>query len=274
MKKKTLVTAGIVFLVLLIGFFNSSDNNCLDEDNDSICDKDDLCLDSLPGEPVDENGCDAFQFCEKFYCSMNCFSADFIPIGESPEFVNPRDCTVVLIYNEGQIEPRCVPLECGCKKELLIPDVTIKGQVFLAINSYWVVDLLNVPDGFAQINNSRYEGWCVDEFNPLSSKGIYNFKMYSSLDPDLEEKCSYCFDEDWDKVNYIINHKKGNMTDIQEAIWYFVNGGIYPSNPYSIEMVEEANEFGEGYKPGCGEFFAIILDSGEKNQLIIIEVDP
>jgi hypothetical protein len=83
-----------------------------DDDMDGVQDEYDLCPDSRSGEIVDINGCDPFQFCEQFYCSTACYSADFIPLYGEPEKVLTPDCTVVIIYNEGTYEPECVPVSC------------------------------------------------------------------------------------------------------------------------------------------------------------------
>ncbi len=79
-----------------------------DDDNDGIVNTLDKCPNSRAGEPVDQDGCDPFQFCEPFYCSMNCFSADW----KNNEGTNPNDCIVVIILRAGTYEPRCVPLTC------------------------------------------------------------------------------------------------------------------------------------------------------------------
>jgi hypothetical protein len=93
---------------------------CIDKDKDCVCDKDDLCPNSRPGELIDENGCDPFQFCRPFYCGNSCYDADFIPkyqncvpINSTPEPRYPADCTVVMVFKEGTLEPRCVPLTCA-----------------------------------------------------------------------------------------------------------------------------------------------------------------
>lgn len=119
MKSKFLIVIALVFLVLVIGFFNSSDFSCVDSDSDGVCDREDKCLGSLESEPVNAQGCDAFQFCEQFYCSTACFNANFFPIAQKDENVfsvraMPRkpSCTIVLIHREGTLEPKCVPLEC------------------------------------------------------------------------------------------------------------------------------------------------------------------
>ena len=81
-------------------------------------------------------------------------------------------------------------------------------------------------------------------------------------------------DDDWDLVNYLINHKHPDATsdDIQSAIWYFIDGGVYPSDLEAISMVEDAILNGEGFVPGTGEWLAVYVLNDY--QQIFIEVDP
>lgn len=82
-----------------------------DNDGDGVADCFDKCPDSKPGEEVDQNGCDIFQFCEPFYCGFNCFYADWRNNENGVKY--PHDCTVVIISREGDYEPKCVPLSCA-----------------------------------------------------------------------------------------------------------------------------------------------------------------
>jgi len=82
-----------------------------DEDGDGVGDDDDLCPDSLPPpEPVDADGCDAFQFCGFYSCGVGCQLADFL--GDEAEDPFPEDCTVVIIHDGPFLFPKCVPLSC------------------------------------------------------------------------------------------------------------------------------------------------------------------
>ncbi len=81
---------------------------CPDLDHDDICDHIDKCPNSRPGEPVDQEGCDAFQFCERFVCGPLCFMADWR--GNEPHTQFPNDCKVVITQSNGIIQqPKCVP---------------------------------------------------------------------------------------------------------------------------------------------------------------------
>lgn len=94
---------------------NRIDDNCnglidegFDMDNDGVADCFDICPNSRPKEDVDQYGCDPFQFCEPFYCSIDCFYADW----KNNEGKNPNDCTMVIVLREGEHYPKCVPLTC------------------------------------------------------------------------------------------------------------------------------------------------------------------
>ncbi len=80
---------------------------CPDEDHDGVCDPDDMCPDSRPGEPTDDMGCDIFQFCNKQMCGVGCFELDWM--NNEPEVKFPKDCTIALRELEGTFEPVCVP---------------------------------------------------------------------------------------------------------------------------------------------------------------------
>lgn len=137
-----------------------------------------------------------------------------------------------------------------------------------APNSYFLTTLSNVPDGYA-LENTTYLGWCTDEAHTINNWTTYYPTPYSSYDPNLPVHAQ---DDDWDKVNYILNHKQGNKNDIQAAIWYYVNGGYYPTSDAGQAMVDDAEANGEGYIPPDGSPVAIILDLGTSVQLTIIEI--
>jgi len=131
---------------------------------------------------------------------------------------------------------------------------------------YYYVWLSGVPSGY-HVSNERYIGWCVDENHFISNGKTYQAKMYSSYDQENPHP-----DEDWDMVNYILNHNQGSWEDVQDAIWYFIDGGIYPDSPVARAMVDEAKENGEGFVPGPGQILAVVLYIDGGTQIPIIEV--
>lgn len=268
---------GIISIFLLISSlsFVFTDNPISDKDGDQdgVLDIYDLCPNSMHWERIDKNGCDPFQFCKSFNCGLGCFNADFREDELNKSM--PNDCTVVILAKEGSYYPKCVPVEC--KKQPIVPNINVTVRLNkLNSGSYFKVNITGLPDDNSTypIINGIYPGWCADEDHGTNRSAIYTARLYSSLDPNLTTKCPRCYDPDWDMVNYILNHKKGDMLDIQAAIHYFIDHGVYPSDPDAIAMVEEALAHGEGFWPQEGEYIAIIVDIGTRVQLLFIEIDP
>ena len=123
--------------------------------------------------------------------------------------------------------------------------------------------------------------WCADEEPTIlvgrwySEAQPYTAYIYSTYDPANPYP-----DDDWDKVNWIINHRTdaayAGITGqgVQEAIWYFVNGGNEPTTPLGLQLRDDADANGEGFVPGPGEWCAVVVIVGGNVQTIFWEVDP
>lgn len=79
---------------------------CDDEDDDGICDEDDMCPGTKQNFPIDQMGCSAEQFCNKNSCGYDCFALDWM--NDEPNDPNPMDCTVALKPNSNTFIPVCV----------------------------------------------------------------------------------------------------------------------------------------------------------------------
>lgn len=133
-------------------------------------------------------------------------------------------------------------------------------------NCYYTVILSDIPSGY-HVSNGPYLGWCVDEPHYIHNGEIYKAKMYSTYDPNNPHP-----DPDWNKVNYILNHKQGDKDDIQAAIWYFVDGGNEPPTSAGQAMKNEAIANGENFVPAPGQVLAVVLWINDRTQIPIIEV--
>ncbi len=93
------------------------DNDCddlidegFDKDDDGVADCFDQCPKSKSNEPVDQYGCDIFQFCKSKSCGYDCFYADWND--NEPNTKYPNDCTAVVVLRNGkEQQPVCVPTE-------------------------------------------------------------------------------------------------------------------------------------------------------------------
>ena len=157
-------------------------------------------------------------------------------------------------------------------KQMNLPPFVITSVFYSGQNSYWDDVLSNVPDGY-DVSNGTYVNWCVDLGHFIYPEQEYEVKLFSSYDTALP---SHAQDPDWGMVNYLINHKNPDATkdDIQSAIWFFIGGGEYPTDPEAIAMVEGALANGEGFAPVHGQNIAIIVDAGPDVQLTFLEIDP
>jgi hypothetical protein len=144
-------------------------------------------------------------------------------------------------------------------------EVTVKVD-YPSSECYYYVILNNIPEGY-HVSNGQFLGWCVDEHNYISNGKTYSATLYSSYASNNPHP-----DDDWDKVNYILNHKQGSWNDVQAAIWYFIDGGIMPSSDDGKAMVSNANAFGEGFVPAPGEKMAVVVWINSNTQVPIIEV--
>jgi hypothetical protein len=158
--------------------------------------------------------------------------------------------------------------DCSCSS-INLPLNPVTMSVVLGSDSYFITTLSNIPLGY-DVANGDYIGWCVDQQYLINHSGKeYSVALWCSYDPLMP-----WLDDDWDMVNYIINHKHPDATkqDIRDAIWYFVNGGNDPSTDIGWSMVENATNFGEGFEPLTGEVCAILCDAGSSVQKTFIEV--
>ena len=133
--------------------------------------------------------------------------------------------------------------------------------------SYFKSTLSNVPLGY-DVTNGDYLGWCV-QTGPTLVRGVpHQVRLYSSYDPAMPASF---VNPNWDKVNYVLNHKIGTVTQIQNVIWYFIEGRAV-SDPNEIAMRDAANTYGTGFYPVAGEVIAVLVDGTTINQRSIIEV--
>ena len=170
--------------------------------------------------------------------------------------------------------PECVPLanngdegEFSC---LSLPKGPVKMNVSYPGNiSEFKTNLMAVPEGY-DVSDGTYLGWCNDENKPIHSRVTYEVILYPSSASNLPV---YLQDKPWDMVNYILNHKQSsNRQEIQAAIWYFTNGGEYPSAPKAQALVDDVLENGAGFVPEAPQVTAVICDAGSEVQPTTIEV--
>lgn len=161
--------------------------------------------------------------------------------------------------------------------DLNLPSTIVRIEVFDGTESYFLTKLLDVPEGYDVINGT-YLGWCIDTRAEMTrSPATHPVMLYSSLNPP-----SGLANQNWDMVNYILNHKPENVTadDIQQAIWRFIHidGNYTPTSQTAWNIINDALKNGEGFIPKHGQIVAVIcypvvlLPHPSEVQISIIEV--
>lgn len=169
-----------------------------------------------------------------------------------------------------------------CYKDVDLPTDTIRMRgwhPFAAGNSYWRIELADVPTGYDVWNGDQWKGWCAEENIHMNQNTWYRVRLYSSQDPNLVTMPRLYKNGEWDRVNWVLNHKSGYPTatwnHFQIAIWHLI--GVRPgapSDPLALSIYEDAVDNGDGYHPGPGGWVAVLVVDGPNTQLVFIEVDP
>lgn len=160
--------------------------------------------------------------------------------------------------------------EYSMAPEMQLPSGELLAYLSYGTGSTYRTTFYNCPAGYDIAPNTPYAGWCVDLAHVINPNQMYTMSVYSTLDPELPDRL---VDDDWDKVNYILNHKQGSRSAVQSAIWYFVGGGAYPQLDDAVDMVEAALLNGEGFAPKPDEVLAVALYTPEPLQETIFEVE-
>jgi len=181
----------------------------------------------------------------------------------------------VLIALSSSFTTRALNPVVATHTALGLPSAPVMIESFNGTQSYFDVNLSNVPAGY-DVTNGTYHDWCVDITAGMTrSPAIHQVRLHSSFNPpgDLAT-------QKWDMVNYILNHKQGSALDIQEAIWYFVNfgTGYSPTSSVALTIVNDTLANGTGFVPRPGQTisiicFPIVILPGSSNvQVTVIEL--
>lgn len=138
---------------------------------------------------------------------------------------------------------------------LELPPTFVRMEVSDGTESHFNTTLSEVPAGY-DVTNTTYRGWCVDaRTEMIKSPVTHAVFLYSSMSPPGE-----LASEEWDMINYILNHKQGSVDDIQQAIWYFMrmDGPYTPSSTVAWTIINDTLANGAGFIPGPGQVITVI----------------
>lgn len=148
-------------------------------------------------------------------------------------------------------------IEAAPQPDVRLPTGFVTMRATNGINSYFDMSLSDIPSGF-DIINGTYSGWCIQTSTTMARNVNHTVLLYSSYDPDMPSNFS---NQNWNKVNYVINHKQGGLQSIQSVIWYYICNTPYPTNDTDAEMmIADADQNGSDFIPISGQKIAIIVD--------------
>lgn len=157
----------------------------------------------------------------------------------------------------------------GSVSGINLPAGTVTLNVVDGTNSYFNSTLSGVPGG-NDVTNKMYPGWCC-EFGPHMTRStnilVTLYNSYGSLPARAQ-------DDDWDKVNWILNNKDGHgysMMDIQAAIWYLISEETYHT-ALSVNSQYLVDHAVDGFTYKAGDIIAIVAVPQIGNQTSFIEL--
>lgn len=130
--------------------------------------------------------------------------------------------------------------------------------------------------GIFDFTSEIFYGFCVDNSRSISNNHRRTVNFICSYDPNFPNCTTFLEKpENLDLVNWIINHRESNWDrkTLQAAIWQLINpsgngtnwqypdsSGYWTHNAaLRVEIVNLAQQNGEGYVPGCGEKVLVLV---------------
>jgi hypothetical protein len=133
--------------------------------------------------------------------------------------------------------------------------------------SYFDITLSDIPLGY-DIINGTYNGWCLQKTINMTQNVNHTVLLFSCYDPSLPIDFQ---NSNWDKINYLLNHKQGTPTSVQQAIWYYTNNEDCSGDPDALAMVTNAEQHGAGFTPTIGQILAVPIEGVPAIQLTFLE---
>lgn len=116
-----------------------------------------------------------------------------------------------------------------------------------------------------------YRGHCANRSSDIEKNQEHKVWLFPSC--DREAMPSEIREIPWEKINYILNHRKNTEPDqVQEAFWYYTNPEKRKKlSEEAASLIAEADK-NANFIPGKDDKVAVILYTGYK-QLLFIELN-
>ena len=163
-----------------------------------------------------------------------------------------------------------------CNPTVQLPSGYVTMLAELGASIYFKIYLSDVPSGF-DITDGEYTGWCCQRGVFMSTGVNHTVALYSSYDTNMPDSFK---DENWSKVNYILNHKQDynlDKTHLQSVIWYYTHVNYkLPSDTASDadvqRLISNVDENGSDFCPEPGDVIAILVSCDTSVQRTFLEL--
>ncbi len=118
--------------------------------------------------------------------------------------------------------------------------------------AYFDVNLSNIEVD-SEIQDGRYLGWCAHWSAPISTNGeVYEgVRVYSTLG-----------DQNWNKLNYLLNHREEFMNTIEGVTYKEIQAAIWELIEFKEFDVNENQVFDDLNKEAFNKVLRIVRESG------------
>lgn len=135
-------------------------------------------------------------------------------------------------------------------------------------NSFADCFVSGIPSGYG-LTNGVYRAWCIEADAPIEPFANYTGRVYRGWATNVPAAFT---NVPWNKLNYLLNHKIGEVAEVQNAVWVLL--GQQPDLPFtsnSAAMVEAANQNGAGFVPAPGQPSCVLMDPQGSIQPLVLE---
>lgn len=157
-------------------------------------------------------------------------------------------------------------------------------------SAYIEANFSGLPSGLSIVNGQTYLTWCVDDISqldvagsPIATENTQAFTLFNTYPPTGQNSTLPANAQTpvWSQINYLLNYVHSqapgtfSVGDIQETIWYLLDGGFVTDNPYipnfpaggdagTTALLAAANSpQALNFVPQPGQVVAVLLDTGD-----------
>ena len=170
-----------------------------------------------------------------------------------------------------QVDPEVLPSANAGISGPKIPGGPVHMFIRQGQRSRFELFFLDLKYEYDLVDFQFYKAWCLQKERKIRRNAIHEVRLFNCYDPNLPPEFKKM---DWNRINYIINHKEGPKSVIQEAVWHFSDNRDRAISEEALSLVEKATQEGKEFQPKEGELLAIICQAAGKQPVMLEYLIP